>query len=347
MQRATTTDPLDASKLLIAEFAEQADVTATTRMKYRAHLTELLAWLNHATTRNDNSGPVQLVDVSPGDLHRYMAYLRGKDRYAAVVHHRVRGELSASARKNHLSSIHSFFRYLRDVRVIANDPSTSIKAPRIPRRPGISLTTDEVRRILDAPGTPRERIQAYLLAYTAARTEEIQHLRWHDIDFTKATITIHGKYDKLRIIDIHPRLMSELRRWYIYQEDDADRNPAIRAAKSDPEHDLVLLTRLGNPVPKGLIARQLKNRAARADVHVRENGGRDNRSAVSPHALRRTFATLLLDQGHHIDAIADVLGRASVDTTRQHYAYGSDARRRATLHAYDVQGNPGPPPQPH
>lgn len=327
-------DPLDTSRLLIAEFIEQADVADTTRAKYRAHLGELLAWLNYS--RVAQGQPADIPNATPAELHRFMAYLRSGERFAAVDHHRVSGELSASARKNFLSSIHSFYRYLVDVRVIAFDPSASIKPPRVQRRPGLVLTTGEVRNILDAPGTPRERIQAYLLTYTAARTGEIRQLRWRDIDLVGATITVCGKGGKVRVIDIHPRLMSELRRWYIWLDDEAGRNPAVRAAKSDSDRDFVLLTRLGNPVPKGLIARQLKDRAARAGVRVREGGGRDNRSAVSPHALRRTFASTLLDQGHHIDAIADVLGHDSVDTTRRHYAFASNARRRHTIHAYDV-----------
>lgn len=321
------------SRRLIAEFVAQADVTDATRMKYRARLGELLAWLVHPQAGAAGSS---LLDLTAGDLHRYMAYLRSSERYAAVAHHRVRGELSASARRNSLSSIHSFYRYLVAVGAVVTDPSATIKPPRVRRHPGLTLTAEEVRRVLDAPGTPRERIQAYLLTYTAARTEEIQRLRWQDVDFVNATLRICGKGGKLRVLDIHPRLMSELRRWYIYQDDEASRNPAIRAAKSNPNSDLVLVTRTGRPVPTGLIARQLKDRAARAGVHVRAQGGRDNRSAVSPHALRRTFATLLLDRGHHIDAIADVLGHESVDTTRRHYAFASSARRRETIHAYDV-----------
>lgn len=316
---------------LIAEFIEQADVTNTTRTKYRAHLGELRAWLDHPRGGAGSDS----VSASPAELRRFMAYLRGGERFAAVDHHRISGVLSPSARKNVLSSIHSFYRYLVDVRVIDFDPSASIKPPRVPRCPGLVLTKDEVRAILDAPGTPRGRIQAYLLAFTAARTQEIRQLRWRDIDFADATIALNGKGGRVRVIDIHPRLMSELRRWYIHQDDEAARNPAIRAAKADPERDFVLLTSLGNQVPAGLIARQLKDRAARAGVHVREGSGRDNRSAVSPHALRRTFASTLLDQGHHIDAIADVLGHESIDTTRRHYAFASDARRRATIHAYD------------
>lgn len=318
---------------LISEFAEQADVAETTRAKYRAHLGELQAWLIHP---RGAGAQTDIASASPADLHRFITYLRGGERFAAVDHHRITGDLSASARKNVLSSIHSFYRYLVDVRVIDFDPSASIRPPRVQRRPGLVLTTDEVRSILDAPGTPRERIQAHLLTYTAARTSEIRDLRWRDIDFTAATITVSGKGGRVRVTDIHPRLMSELRRWYLWLDDEAERNPEIRAAKSSPDRDFVLLTRHGNPVPKGLIARQLKDRAARAGVRVREDGGRDNRSAVSPHALRRTFASTLLDQGHHIDAIADVLGHESVDTTRRHYAFASNARRRHTIHAYHV-----------
>jgi integrase len=72
-----------------------------------------------------------------------------------------------------------------------------------------------------------------------------------------------------------------------------------------------------------------------------QNQGRRS-TAVSPHALRRSFATILLDQGHPIDAIADVLGHASIDTTRQHYAFASNARRRATILAYDPQRTAAP-----
>ncbi len=52
--------------------------------------------------------------------------------------------------------------------------------------------------------------------------------------------------------------------------------------------------------------------------------------------LRRTFATILLNDGEHIDAVADALGHESVDTTRKHYAFASEERRRATIHAFRV-----------
>ena len=60
------------------------------------------------------------------------------------------------------------------------------------------------------------------------------------------------------------------------------------------------------------------------------------RSEVTPHTLRRTFATILLNSGNPLDAVADVLGHESVDTTRRHYAFASDERRRQTIHSFEV-----------
>jgi len=98
----------------------------------------------------------------------------------------------------------------------------------------------------------------------------------------------------------------------------------------------VLLSRTGRQLAPGAIAKQLKRRAARAGLYELEGKHREHRSRVSPHALRRTFATLLLNDGHHLDAVADVLGHSSVDTTRNHYAFSSNARRRRTIEAFDV-----------
>ncbi len=57
---------------------------------------------------------------------------------------------------------------------------------------------------------------------------------------------------------------------------------------------------------------------------------------VEQRGLTPLFTTLLLNQGHHIDAVADVLGRSSIDTTRKRYAFSSDARRKATIERFEV-----------
>lgn len=334
IQSIETATPFGPDADLIGEFACQADVIESTRHKYRVHLTEFREWLAHAQSRRGDAS-TRLVDATPADVQRFMAYLMNADRFAASEKAFKRGPLSPSARKNTLASLRSFYRYLVGVQLVAGDPTVSAKPPRVKVRPGVTLTADELRELLEVRSSARQRAQTFLLAFTAARADEIRGLRWRDVDFVHSTMILLGKNDTYRVIDIHPRLMAELRRWYVHQGAEADRNPAIRQAKSDPETDYVLLTRSGRPMNGTLIWKQLKARATRAGIQLVERDGQKV-SRVSPHALRRTFATLLLNDGQPIDAVADVLGHRSVDTTRKHYAFSSNARRKATIEAFNV-----------
>lgn len=314
---------------LIEEFIAQAEVGAVTHHKYRVHLQEYARWLARIAKR-------PITDATPGDVRRYMAYLKGGDRFAAKCHHRISGDLSASARKNMLSSIHSFYRFLVAVEIIAIDPSSAVKPPRVVLKPGLHLSAPEVRALLDAPGDPRERIVTFMLVYTGARQNELRWLLWKDVDMQARTITVRGKGDKFRVIDIHPALMVELRRWWLYQDEHQHRYPLLREACADPQRAYVLITRNGRALGQTVIARHVKARAARVGLRPRQGGCKYDTREVSPHALRRSFATLLLNDGHHIDAVADVLGHVSIDTTRKHYAFASNARRRATIEAFHV-----------
>lgn len=190
--------------------------------------------------------------------------------------------------------------------------------------------------MLASPGSPRERIATYLLAYTAARAGELRALRWQDIDFATHTVLLRGKGGKQRAVALHPRLVGELRLWLIHQQALAERHPLMRQAKSRPETDFVLLTRNGRALSANAISKQLKRRAVRAGLYTLEGKHGERRSRVSPHALRRTVATLLLNAGQPLDAIADVFGHASVDTTRRHYAFANAERQRATIEALPI-----------
>lgn len=318
---------------MIDEFVAQSDTAASTRYKYRVQLAEFARWL--AITRDDDRH-AHLLDATPREVGRFMAYLDESDRFAARTPQQRTRTLSASSRKSYLASVHSLYRYVVAMNVLTIDPSRAIRAPKVRIKRGLHLTEGELRLLLDAHGSARERIVTYLLAFTAARSGELRDLRWQDVDLEHRVIRLRGKRGKVRYVDIHPRLMVELRRWLIHQGNEAERYPAVRAAKLDVDTDLVLLTRNGTAVPPASIAKQIKARAARVGLHVRDPASSPyNASDVSPHALRRTFATILLNQGHPIDAVADVLGHASIDTTRSHYAFSNNARRRATIHAFN------------
>lgn len=325
----------DANARLIAEFIALSVSSAHTKHRYATQIGEFAAWLAHPET--ERTGSAALGCVKRADVIRFLAYLASGDRYAAPPTVRDQSVvLSDSARKNYLSALHSFYEHLISLELVDRNPTQGVKRPRVRVKPGLRLSASELRRFLDAPGSPRDRVQAYLLAYTAARLNEIRCLRWQDVDFEAGTLMLPGKYDKYRPVDIHPRLMPELRRWRLYQDARAERDAALRIARSTPDTDFVLLSRAGKQLSASAICKQIKRRATIAGLYVKSPKHGECRSAVSPHVLRRTFATLLLNDGHHLDAVADVLGHVSVDTTRKHYAFSSNARRRATIEGFNI-----------
>lgn len=317
---------------LIAEFCAQADVTDATRIKYRFHMTEFARWLAHPKSRS--SAGSGLEHATKADVVRHLAYLLTGDRFASLS--TTGPALSASSRKSVIGSLQAFYRYAVDVAICQFDPVRGVVRPKTAARRGHCLTAAQARQLLSAPGEPRDRIQTYLLTYTGARAGEIRDLRWQDVNFPERTMLLRGKAARPRVIDIHPRLMSELRRWFLYVDHRAEHNPAIAESLRHPERDFVLLTRTGRQIPQTAIWKQLKDRAVRAGLGEKDPTTGHVRSKVTPHALRRTFATILLNDGHHLDAVADVLGHQSVDTTRRHYAFSSNARRRATIEAFNV-----------
>jgi integrase len=325
----------EQDRRLIREFFAHTTSGNHTKHRYATQLGEFAAWLTHPRTTRTASGG--LLSATRPDVVRFCSYLSSGDRYAASA--KVLDKtlaLSDSARKNYLSSIKSMYEYLMLVELVDADPTRGVKRPKVKPRPGLKLTAAELRQFLDAPGTPRARIVAYLLAFTACRLDEIRSLRWRDVDFEGATLMIHGKGDKYRVLDIHPHLMPELRRWRLRQDHYTAQDARLRTARSHPDTDFVLVTRTAHQLSHSAIAKQVKRRATIAGLYVKSPKHKECRSAVSPHVLRRTFATLLLNDGHHLDAVADVLGHESVDTTRKHYAFTSNARRRATIEGLNV-----------
>jgi integrase len=143
------------------------------------HLHEFREWLVQDSTQAANARSTQLTDVTAADVQRFMAYLRSPDR---VGNGRATGPLAPSTRRTFLASLRVFYRFLGTVGVMAADPTLSVRLPRVKLTPGLHLDADELRRLLQSPGGPRERIVTYLLVYIAARSGELRDLRWGDVD---------------------------------------------------------------------------------------------------------------------------------------------------------------------
>ncbi len=324
---------------LIDEFTMMSERDAKTKHKYARNLEEFCEW---------HGKP--LLAITRRDITRYLADLKtdarrkvittkvdGVERHVVLRH----GKLSASARKGQLAAIREFWRHCARMEYTDRDPTFGVECPRVEHTPGLKIGTDELRRFLNAPGSERDHVQAYLFVYTAQRSNEIRCLRWENIDFRAREITfLVGKNGKTNTIAMHDQLFAALRRWQLAQQRAAETNPAIARALSDPETAYVLLSANGRQLAKSTLAKQVKWRAARAGIASHRPSakvGSENKSRLSPHALRRSWAyTMRNERGASLGDIAEVLNHASTDTTRKHYAFASSERKRKIMAAFNV-----------
>lgn len=325
----------ESDAVLIDTFAGTLQLAKTTQHKYTRCLWDFKDFL-------DSWGVDSVRSAHRRDVQRFLRWLEGNAAASALVvpalpeHGRrpPHEPLSASSRKSYLSALRAFYRFCldEDYDLRHYDPTVGIRSPNVTHTPGLTLTADELQRFLDAPGSERDRIQAYLLVFTAQRAGALRDLRWRDVNWEERELTFHGKGDKLNVLPIHDELLGALSRWRRVLLDKAETSPLIAAALYDEWTAHVLLTRRGRPVTVQTLGKQAKWRAARAGLrlHTSENVYRENKSQVHPHAFRRSWATLQRRRGVALEDIADVLAHSSTDTTRKHYAFPpSDAKRRA------------------
>jgi integrase len=226
--------------------------------------------------------------------------------------------------------LRSFYYFCLDSHFIHHDPTAGVRAPKVTHTQGLTLNAEELQQFLDAAGSERDRVQAYLLVFTAQRAGALRQLRWQDVDWENQEVRFYGKGDKENVLHLHPELFGALSRWERKQREDA--TPLVAAALDDDERAHVLLTREGRPVTVQTLGKQAKWRAARCGVRLHTSGDmyHENKSQVHPHAFRRSWATLQRRRGVALEDIADVLAHSSTDTTRKHYAFPpSDAKRKA------------------
>jgi integrase len=320
-----------SNRSLVSGFVATSDRDEKTKYKYRLFLNEFGEWFG-----------APLLTAKTRDITAFLAYLTTDARAEldqAREHPRGwKGNLSASTRKGYLAAIRELWRYAARSEFVDRDPTFGVETPKIKHKPGVHLNRDQLRKFLDVRGRERDRVQAYLLVFTAARAGEIRALRWEDVDFVGQQITLHGKFGKTRCVPIHPELNAALYRWQRKQREAAKSNPLLAAALDDPETAYVLLTNSGKPLAASTIAKQVKWRAKRAGLKLHSATapvGRENASRLTPHALRRSWATVMRNEfDTALEDIAEMLGHESVETTRKHYAFAASGKTRRVVEAF-------------
>lgn len=246
---------------------------------------------------------IDLADVTPGDVRAFLAHeaRRGLDRRSVA---------------RRLAALRSFFRHACREGWVSTNPARVVRAPRWERRLPEVMRSEDLERLLSAGAVEegfyarRERALLELGYGSGLRVGEMASLSWGDLDLETGTVRTIGKGDRERRVPLTRAAIDALTRWR--------ETPGDAVGRETP----VFVSRRGS----GLSVRQIQRVVGRALGRVAEREG------VSPHTLRHSFATHLLDRGADIMAVKELLGHASLSTT-QTYTHLSRERLKT---AYDL-----------
>lgn len=209
--------------------------------------------------------------------------------------------IAARSRARILAGVRSFFRFLLLEGYIDSDPSVQLETPQFDRKLPEVLTVEEVNALCEAvdlttPEGTRNRAIIETLYGCGLRVSELTDLEISRTDLERLFIAVEGKGSKQRLVPMAPETAHWLERWL------ADR--ALITPKPDSRNTM-FISRRGSGLTRQMIFIIIKRLAALAGIN----------RPISPHTLRHSFATHLLEGGANLRAIQQMLGHESIATT--------------------------------
>jgi integrase/recombinase XerC len=251
-----------------------------------------------------DGAPAQPADISSLQVREYLAALREKNYQKTTV-----------VRK--LATIRSFYKFLLKKGYTSTNPLLEIQTPKVDKRLPHFLAVEEVEKLLNAPqGTTfqsiRDRSILEVLYSTGLRVSELTSLNVSDIDLTGEIIKARGKGRRERIMPIGKPALECVRKYIEV------RAAVPRINESDP--DALFLNRFGDRLSSRSIRKIL-------DKYIRITGLNEK---TSPHTLRHSFATHLLNRGANLRMVQELLGHKHLSTT-QIYTHVSTAAMKTAF----------------
>jgi site-specific recombinase XerD len=278
------------------ERGQARNLSAFTLRNYRSDLEPFLAALA--------GWQVEVKAAGRGDLRRYLAVLLGEGVAAASVRRKV-------------STIRSFYRWLRAEGLLDNDPFFGVTGPKAPKRLPQILTPQDIDALLaaadgDKPADLRDRALLELVYASGLRVSEAASLDVAEVDVRDRTVRVRGKGNKERVGVFGRPAQAALRRYL------AKGRPELAARKETA----LFLNRDGGRLSARSVQTIVRKYATKAGLP----------KAVHTHLLRHSFATHLLDGGADLRVVQELLGHESPNTT-QIYTHVTEARKREVMEA--------------
>ena len=207
-----------------------------------------------------------------------------------------------------ISTLKSFYRFCEKMGLLETNPMIKVVAPQISKQLPVFLTHNNIDTLFQSVDFgsglkgSRDKLILTLFYATGIRREELVNIKTNDIDLTTGTIKVLGKRNKERIIPIGPKVIAEINNYLLIRS-----NSTIIVEDANLNNNTTLfVTTRGLPVNPKLVYSIVHKYLALIS----------SSSKLSPHVLRHTFATHMLDDGADINAIKELLGHSSLAATQ-------------------------------
>jgi tyrosine recombinase XerD len=286
---------------------------ANTIAAYRRDVAIYRDWLTEAH--------LDLETVTPTELEQYVHFLMGSGRSPASVARAV-------------TTVRSLYRYGAAEGLLGADPAARLEPTALPAALPKALSEAEVERLLASPSTEdpiglRDRAMLEVLYGVGLRASELVGLSMSRVDLDGRLLRVMGKGSKERIVPLGRIAAMALAEWF-----DNGRPifvPTQRKRRDDS--DAVFLNSTGSRMSRQAVWLVVERHAKRAGLDA----------AVSPHVLRHSCATHMLDHGADIRSVQELLGHASISTTQIYTKVSSERLRQAYYDAHPRARRKAPP----
>ena len=255
---------------------------------------------------------INISKINEMDITKYLEYLKDKKK------------LSPRSIERHLTTLRGYFKYLVKMNKLNYDITKNIDNLKIGKHLPSVLTPDEIEKImdikLDNPFNYRTKAMLEVMYGSGLRVSELVNLTLNDIDLFNDTILIHGKGNKERIVPLGDYAKEYLTSYLNV------RNSLIK--RKNGNFDKLFLNNHGKPITRNgfnfLLNKLLQEKGIDKEI--------------TPHTLRHSFATHMLDNGADLRTIQELLGHSDIVTTRI-YTHVSKKQIQKNYDEYEIRGD--------
>lgn len=252
----------------------------------------------------------ELIAIQETDykvIRSYLAYLYSKNYAKRTI-------------ARHISCLRSFYKYLMKEKIISKNPMKLISNPKLDQKLPKFLYRNELEKLLSIPDetTPlgmRDTVLLEMMYSTGVRVSELVTIKIQDVYFHERKIKVYGKGNKERIV-LYGSKLEKLLETYLQEK-------RIQLLKNK-SNDYLLLNHLGNPLTTSGVRTILNKVIQKGALKFH----------ISPHVLRHTFATHMLNEGADLKSVQELLGHENLSTTQIYTHVSNEHLRQVYLHSH-------------